>query len=78
MASFLYIGDTGRDFPQDDGLHPSFTIQPGEHVEADVNPDPRWFDPVDGNQPLTPQPEPEPPVADVPAPASDAVTEGTE
>jgi len=41
MPDFKYIGDAGRDFP-DSGL----TVEPGEVVTRDENPDPMFFEPV--------------------------------
>lgn len=43
MPTFLYIGTDRRDFPGD-GTRPSFTVEPGGQVDADTNPDPRYFD----------------------------------
>jgi hypothetical protein len=73
MPSFLFVGETGMEFPQDDGIHASFTCQPGDTIEADTNPDPRWFDPVGGtsNGPVTTN-------ADVAATVANEPTEGTE
>lgn len=49
MATFLYVGADARDFPSDDGVTPSFSVQPGDTVEADTNPNPAWFDATEGN-----------------------------
>ena len=39
MPQFRYVGDDERVFP-----HVSLTVAPGDVVELDSNPDPRWFD----------------------------------
>lgn len=44
MATFLYIGDDERVFLPFDG--PAIDVKPGDHVEADSNPDPHYFDEV--------------------------------
>lgn len=57
MPTFLYIGTGPADFPAEPGVTvftQSFTVEPGETVEADVNPDPRWFDAADGSNPPPP------------------------
>jgi hypothetical protein len=49
MPSFLYVGSEPRDMAAEAGVtafEQSFTVEPGETVDADVNPDPRFFDPV--------------------------------
>lgn len=42
---FVYVGTEPRDFPCYDGSRDSFSVQVGDTVEADENPDPHWFDP---------------------------------
>ena len=52
MATYLYIGTEPRDFPAEPGVtafEDSFTVAVGDTVEAEVNPDPRWFDATDGS-----------------------------
>lgn len=75
MASYLCIA--GCEMPSFDGVTPSRTFAPGDTVEADKNPAPAFFDPVDG----TPN-APNPTTADVAATTTNeppaAVTEGTE
>lgn len=53
MGSYLFIGTTPMDFPSEGGgIIPSFTVQPGEHIEAvGWIPDPRYFDPINGAGP---------------------------
>lgn len=54
MATFLFVGSSRMEFPAEKGVTPfskSFTVEPGAAVVADVNPDPRWFDAVDGSNP---------------------------
>lgn len=41
---FVYVGTEPRDFPGD-GVRPSFSVEVGDTVEAETNPDPHWFDP---------------------------------
>ena len=41
MPSFRYVGDDGRVFP-----HVSLEVEPGDVVECDENPNPRYFEPV--------------------------------
>jgi hypothetical protein len=41
MPDFKYTGDSGRDFP-DAGL----TVEPGDVVTRDENPDPMFFEEV--------------------------------
>ena len=47
---FVYIGTEPRDFPGD-GTQPSFSVDVGDLVDADENPDPRWFDPETTGRP---------------------------
>ena len=45
---FVYVGSEPRDFPAEAGVtvyEDSFTVAVGGMVDADENPDPRWFDP---------------------------------
>ena len=43
MPAFRYVGNDGRVFP-----HVSLTVAPGDVVEADANPDARYFVPDEG------------------------------
>lgn len=50
---FRYLGDDARTFP-----HVSLEVEPGDTVELDENPDPRWFEPdAFGHVPEEPTPE---------------------
>lgn len=52
MASFLYIGDSQRVYPDQQAADGStLDVSPGDVVEAEENPDPRRFDPITGDQP---------------------------
>lgn len=46
MATFLYVGDEPRMFPSAAVQAGRGPFEPGEHIETDENPDPRWFDEV--------------------------------
>ena len=48
MPSFRYVGDDGRVFP-----HVSLEVEPGDVVERDENPNPRYFEPVTAPKPPT-------------------------
>lgn len=41
MPSFRFTGTDGREFP-----HVSLSVAVGDVIEADENPDPMWFEPV--------------------------------
>ena len=47
MRKYVYVGNSGRVF-----LYPNaFHVEPGDVVEADRNPDFKWFVPVDFEKP---------------------------
>lgn len=46
MATYLFIGVEPRTFPGSPLQVGRGPFEPGEHIEADENPDPKWFDEV--------------------------------
>jgi hypothetical protein len=68
VPSFLFLGETARAFNLT-GPGPVLEVEPGQTVEAEHNPDPVWFDEVNGDAahspvpPAPPPPEPEPETA---------------
>lgn len=57
MASFLYIGDDRRVYPELHGVDGStLEVGPGDVVDAEDNPDPSRFDLVSGDGQVRPVP----------------------
>lgn len=75
MTSYRYTGDTALVFPYSTFTVSSDreprTVEPGDDVEADENPDPRWFV-GEGGPELVPLPDPAAITVVIPDPAAPA------